>query len=260
MKAILYYFTSTGNTLAIARDLAAELGGADIVPIVKALKEPPSGYDVIGIIYPVYMMGLPLIVARFLRQLSVQKDAYIFCVANYGGLQGRANAQVAAILAKRGLKLAAGYGITMPGNYTPLYGAIDPAQQAVMFAKEKAHVKEIAAQVRERKTGIMENEHALIGLVLYLICYRIGSMMVPNEDKKFWLTDKCTSCGLCAKVCPVENIVMQDRRPAWLHHCETCMACLQWCPVEAIQYAKSTQARKRYHYPGCKAGDIAAQK
>ena len=26
MKTIIYYFTGTGNTLAVARDLAAELG------------------------------------------------------------------------------------------------------------------------------------------------------------------------------------------------------------------------------------------
>lgn len=260
MKTAIYYFTGTGNTLVVAKDLAAELGGADLLPIVKELKEPHSGYDVVGIVYPVYMMGLPLIVAQFLRQFTVSKDAYIFCVANYGGLQGRANALVAQILRSRGLDLAAGYGVMMPGNYTPLYGAIDVDKQKAMFDEEKARVKDIARDVHERKRGILENKNGLIGFIFYLLFYRVGSMMTPSEDKKYWLTDTCTSCGLCVKVCPVDNIVMQEGRPSWLHHCQACMACLQWCPVEAIQYEKSTQGRKRYHYPSCTWKEIAAQK
>lgn len=261
MKAVLYYFTGTGNTLAIARDLARELGGADIVPVVKALSAPVSGsYDTVGIVCPVYMFGIPLIVARFLRSIEIPKDAYLFSVVNYGGMQGRANQQIAELMKRRGHPLAAGFGLKMPGNYTPLYGAIQPDEQKAMFDAGKAHIKEIAAAVRARSGAILENASGLLGLLIYILCYHAGSRMVPAEDRNFWITDACTHCGLCAKVCPVDNIVMQDGHPAWLHHCQTCMACLQWCPVSAIQFGKSTKGRMRYHHPECSARDIEAQK
>jgi len=264
MKTILYYFTGTGNTLAIARDLAAELGGADIVPIVKAVSDPASNaYDAVGVIYPVYMFGLPLIVAKFLRHFAPPKDAYIFSVANFGGMQGRANQLVAQILRQKGLKLSAAYGFPMPNNYTPLGGALEDAKQKAMFDNAKKQVKRIAAAVQSRTAGIMECDRALkgvLGLLIYLICYPVGCRMVPNEDRHFWVTAKCVHCGLCAKVCPVCNITMQDGKPVWLHHCQTCMACLQWCPSGAIEFGKSTVGRKRYHHPACKPEDVEAQK
>ena len=59
-------------------------------------------------------------------------------------------------------------------------------------------------------------------------------------DKQFRVDDKCNQCGICGKVCPSENITMQEGKPVWNHHCEQCFACLQWCPKKAIQYGKRT--------------------
>lgn len=261
MKTALYYFSGTGNTLVIARDLAQELGGADIIPVTKALKEG-SGiqYGAIGIVFPVYMFGLPLIVAKFVKEFSFPKDAHIFAVANFGGMPGRSLQLTRDLLKRRGLQLSAGFGIIMPGNYTPLYGAVSVEKQKQMFDIEKARVKEIASAVRERRPGIESQKNVLLNFLIYALFYNAGSRMVPNEDKNFRVTDKCTKCGLCERVCPVSNIALVDGRPTWLHHCENCMACLQWCPVEAIQYGKGTSGKKRYHHPGVKSADIAAQK
>jgi ferredoxin len=261
MKTALYYFSATGNTLVIARDLAQEMGGADIIPITKALKEGSGGaYEAVGIVFPVYMFGLPLIVADFVKRFDFPKDAYIFAVANFGGLPGRSLNMIEEMLARRGLKLAAGFGVLMPGNYTPLYEAISDEKQKSMFVEEKKKVKDIAAAVLGKRTGIERQEHPVINFVIYALLYRIGSREIPGSDAKLWVTDKCTGCRLCEKTCPVSNIVIKDGRPAWLHHCEHCMACLQWCPAEAIQYARSTVGRKRYHHPDLKAADIAAQR
>jgi MinD superfamily P-loop ATPase len=73
---------------------------------------------------------------------------------------------------------------------------------------------------------------------------------VHHADRKFTVDNRCTSCGTCVKVCPVENIRLEEGRPVWLHHCEQCMACIQLCPTEAIQAGKKTEKRGRYHHPG----------
>jgi len=261
MKTAIYYFSGTGNTLVIARDLAKSLGDAELIPIVKALKDGAvSQHDVIGIVFPVYVFGLPIIVAEFVRKLKAPKDAYIFTVANCGGLPGRSITMMKDILAKNGSTLAAAFGLLMPGNYIPLYGAKPEEEQRKMFEAEKARIPEIARAVAGRRSGLMKEEPFLLNLLIYLVCYRIGMMMMHREDKYFLVTDKCTRCGLCARVCPVSNIEMRDGRPAWLHHCEQCMACLQWCPVEAIQFGKKTAGRKRYRHPEVRADDIAAQR
>jgi ferredoxin/flavodoxin len=261
MKTVIYYFSATGNSLVVARDLAAELGNAELVPITKALESAQNySYDMLGIIFPVYMFGLPLIVKKFLKNLKTRDNAYFFAVATLGGLPGRALTMVKDILKKRKVRLAAGFSVLMPGNYTPLYGAIDSKRQMEMFEREKSRIKEIALYLRQQKQGIIEEKPFLINFLLYKLLYHLGSMTIPASDKGFWFSEACIKCGLCGKVCPVANIEMRGGHPAWLHHCQHCMACLQWCPTEAIEYGKKTEGRRRYHHPEVSAEDIAQQK
>jgi len=259
MNTTIYYFSATGNSLVVARDLAVELGDTKLIPITKALK---SGIDeisdAVGIVFPVYMFGLPLIVVDFLKSLKVKPGAYVFSLATLGGMPGMAHRQAQKILRKRGIKLAAGFSVLMPGNYTPLYGAISDQAQQKMFEKEKIRIKEIACFVRGKK-AIMEQKPFLTNFLLYKLLYKGGSKQIPLSGKGFWFTAACTKCGLCARICPVINIEMRDSKPVWLDHCQHCMACLQWCPVEAIQFKKSTLGKKRYHHPEVSNQEIMAQ-
>jgi len=245
----------------VARDIASAFKDARLIPITKALSlGSEEQADAVGIIFPVYMFGLPLIVADFLKTLKVKPDTYVFSVATLGGMPGRAHSLARKILKAGGIKLACGFSVMMPGNYTPLYGAIPKEQQEKLFLKEKTKIKEIAQFVREHKRGIFEEKPFLGNLLLYALLYRGGSAQIPASAKGFWITDVCIKCGLCAKVCPVANIEMKDGKPLWLDHCQQCMACLQWCPVEAIQYQKTTRGKKRYHHPDVSEEDIGEQR
>ena len=260
MNAIIYYFSATGNSLTAAKDLALELGNAKLIPITKAsTAEGAESYDAVGIVYPVYMFALPLIVAEFLKTIKIKQGAYVFCVATLGGMPGRPHSLSREILKKRGVDLAAGFSVKMPGNYIVLYGAKPKETQQKLFEKEKARIKDIALYVREGKRGTFEEYPFLINLTLYKLLYKKGSSKIPLLGKNFWATDSCNKCGTCAKVCPVANIEMRDGRPAWLDHCQHCMACLQWCPVEAIEYKKVSVGRKRYRNPDITAQDIMQQ-
>jgi MinD superfamily P-loop ATPase len=75
-------------------------------------------------------------------------------------------------------------------------------------------------------------------------------------DSKFEVDEKCNTCGICARVCPSNNIAMQKGRPVWNKKCDQCLACIQWCPKEAIQCGKKTAGYKRYHHPSITVGDI----
>ncbi len=261
MSTILYYFSATGNSLAVARDIASELKDARLAPITKSFDyDGAEQFDTVGIIFPVYMFGLPLILVDFLKTLKVRPGAYIFTVATLGGLPGRAHSLASNILKGRGIKLASGFSVTMPGNYTPLYGAISKETQDGMFQREKLKVKQIAKFVSQRKYGIFEEKPFLVNFLIYVLLYRAGSAQIPASARGFWITDACIKCGRCARVCPVANIEIKDGKPVWLNRCQHCMACLQWCPVEAIQYKKATLGKKHYHHPDISEEDIAGQR
>ncbi len=46
--------------------------------------------------------------------------------------------------------------------------------------------------------------------------------------------DECTACGLCADVCPVDAIKVDDVAVVDAETCTDCSACVDECPVDAI--------------------------
>lgn len=257
METNLFYFSGTGNCLKVARDLAEALGETEVISIPKVVTQqeitPPA--DCVGIIYPVYMWGMPLIVAEFIKKLKLNDDQYIFAVATYGGLAGGALRQAADQLKTEGMELSAGFAVAMPGNYTPLYGAISAGKQEEMFKKEKKRIAGIAEIVKARKKSEIEASFGLFNVVSRVV-YGLGAPRIPRMDRAFWADDKCNNCGTCQKVCPAQNIKMEDGKPVWMHNCQQCMACLQWCPTEAIQFGRSTVGRRRYHNPNVELADF----
>ena len=67
------------------------------------------------------------------------------------------------------------------------------------------------------------------------------------HDKAFAASDACTSCGLCAARCPLNNIALEGGRPVWKGTCTHCMACIGGCPAEAIEYGEKSKGRRRYY-------------
>ena len=61
--------------------------------------------------------------------------------------------------------------------------------------------------------------------------------------------EKCTGCGLCAKLCPTCTITLHDGHPVWEDNCTHCMACITRCPAEAIEYGKKSLGKPRYRCP-----------
>lgn len=260
MKTSIFYFSGTGNSLKVALDLAKELGDAETHSISKALQGNLSlSSDSIGIVFPVYMFGPPLIVCDFIKKLNTDCGKYIFAVATCGGMSAGTLKHLEKILKEQALKLSAGFIIKMPGNYTPLYGAIDTKKQNAMFFEEEKKIKEIARSIKEKERKIEKDTPVLISS-LFSVLYRFASPKIPGMDSEFWSDEKCNGCRVCENVCPVSNIKITDGRPVWLHKCQQCFACLQWCPQEAIQYKKSTISRKRYRNPNIKLNDYIAQK
>ena len=51
---------------------------------------------------------------------------------------------------------------------------------------------------------------------------------------------------MCARLCPMTNIKIENGRPVFGDKCLSCGSCIQNCPTEAIEYGNITQKKKRY--------------
>ena len=79
--------------------------------------------------------------------------------------------------------------------------------------------------------------------------------MIPIADKSFQSNEKCNGCGICAQICPVNNIKLVNSRPVWQHHCENCFACYIWCPSGSI-HGDIVSYAEHYHHPNIKISDM----
>ncbi|MBR5390859.1 MAG: EFR1 family ferrodoxin, partial [Clostridia bacterium] len=51
---------------------------------------------------------------------------------------------------------------------------------------------------------------------------------------KLKISDSCVGCGLCSKVCPMENIQVKDNLVISGNRCTMCYRCISLCPQKAI--------------------------
>ena len=72
--------------------------------------------------------------------------------------------------------------------------------------------------------------------------YKIG----VGITSKFRIENTCNKCGICAKVCPTDNIKAENTEPAFSNNCITCLACTHNCPNNAIRLStEKSKARFR---------------
>ncbi len=264
MKTIIYYFTGTGNSLAAAKKIAAALGTTELVP-VASLKNIPGriipAADRVGIVSPVYDAGVPRIVAEFAERLNLSRAGYTFAIVTMGGTGVSALHQLNGIFQKGyGRKLDAAFAVKMPGNFPPVGR---PPKGEKKDAILKAADKQLAFIAHTIDQGItVPPGISPVSSLMRCLLYPPFFNNVHGMDVSFSCGESCTSCGTCAKVCPVGNIVMVDDRPVWQHRCELCCACLHFCPVEAIQLntMQGTKGRGRYLHPDLKVEDMTAQR
>ncbi len=257
---MIYYFTGTGNSLAVAQRIASGLGDTELIGIPSLRDEIRVIPDVrrIGIVCPVHGFTAPGIVAEFIRKLDLSNVRYTFTVVTYAGAPGGALRSIRRALRRAGKELDFGFAVRMPSNDIALSEVQPPEKRREIFSVAEGKIQEairaISAGERRAKAGTP------LG---WLLAATVGPLLSHHRhslDKRFSTDEKCIGCEVCIQVCPMDNIVLVDGRPQWRHRCEACMACINYCPEQAIQYGKSTARRGRYHHPEVSVADLAAQK
>lgn len=250
MNMQIYYFTGTGNSLAVAKDIANSTA-ADLVPIVSVRSQTTVSMqsDVIGIVFPVYYGELPLIVKEFAGRLANLREKYVFAVCTYGGAAMASLRVLRRELMKNGTRLSAAFGVHMPQNAFLKPGEDQEKVLSGWNRKREHIVKKIARQAKGvfYNSPLIESVIAPFMPMVRAACRKTflvqtglpadtpTDVLIRHLDTGFFVSEECSGCGICAMICPVENIEIRHGEPEWLHHCENCLACVNWCPSYAIK-------------------------
>jgi len=255
MRTKIFYFSGSGNALAIARAIASRLGDADVLPMANHSEGYDGGDEErIGLVTPVYAWGPPRMVGEFAGRLRPRAEQYVFAVATCGGSVGRTLAMLRKALRGNGSDLHAGFAVR--GGFMPRLPGME--EMAIIRLMRWLGRNQVPPRAADRIEGIVEavdgkRQHR--SETTNFVVDRLGSLIYAgairafkNQDKGFAATDACTSCGVCVRVCPRQNVSLSNGRPTWHHNCEMCYACVLWCPEKAIA-ANGARPTGETHHP-----------
>jgi ferredoxin len=259
---MIFYFSGTGNSLYIAKNIAMQ-HNENLISIAATMKEQKEYYEytvkeneIIGIVYPVYAWAPPKQVIEFVRKLKLMNNNnnYIFTVATCGANIGNTVKVVDKALRANRLHLNSGFSVVMPNNYI-IVGDVDTKEiETKKLLEAKKTISTINNTIKNRSDNVYQVKKGLLPALMTSIVNPLFSKNALNT-KSFHVNENCNGCGLCEKVCNSGTINVKET-PIWGNNCTQCLACIHLCPTNAIQHGKATQKKGRYKNPNIKINDM----
>jgi ferredoxin len=259
MKAMIYWFSGTGNSWLVAARIAEALeakGIPSVLSPVEAYRTPKlrlaasraldadahgaglpveaDGLDVFC--FPVFSFAAPALVDRFMARLPVAlgRKAALVVTMGGGGYEGRALKRATRRLRESGRKTVLAAALEMPEAFVQFYGATEPAAAEARTQAALAEADRLAGLLAEGREEIRPAKAS--GFAATWIASAAFSSLGRRILGLCWSASaSCTGCGLCAASCPKQSIVMIGKRPVWKASCEDCQRCANLCPTGAIR-------------------------
>ena len=261
---MIIYFTGTGNSRLVAerlhecyhpddkqRNKLYCLEGDRLLHPGRQLLETADGSLVIWV-FPVYSWGVPPVVLRFIDKVRFKgaEKARHYMVCTCGDDVGRTDDQWRHHIGRRGWTPRGAFSVTMPNTYVCMKGfdVDSPDIEAGKLVAMPGRVEEIRRAIDRgfSDSDLIRGSWAWWKTNLVYGLFRAFKMSpLPFRADP----ERCTSCGLCARQCPMLNIKLKDRRPLWGPACAMCLRCYHHCPVKAIAYGKETDGKGQYKLP-----------
>ncbi|MFX1277772.1 MAG: EFR1 family ferrodoxin [Promethearchaeota archaeon] len=259
----LYYFSGTGNSLHIAKALKEKLSNCELLPIAGLINQDSitAISEKIGFVFPVYTWALPKIVYDFIEKIDLSNTEYIFAVTSMGGFSRQYVAPlINKLLEPKNKDLDFAYSLRVFSNNIWGSKRINPLPSK---EKREKRIQKAVSKLENIAEIIRNNQKDTARKVSFYPMEKSYSSFIKDVntmDEKYDVDEKCNGCGICQKICPVDNIKLINEKPEWQHKCQMCTGCLHYCPQKAIQWGEYTKDRERYNHPYIKVKELMNQK
>ncbi|MGN0707933.1 MAG: EFR1 family ferrodoxin [Faecalibacterium sp.] len=249
---MVFYFTGTGNSLYVARQMDREVRS---IPQVLRTSERSFSAPVIGLVCPIYGHEMPAMVKDFLQQVDFQTD-YFYLLLTYGNRHANAVELAQAACRQAGKRPDSIHTVLMVDNFLPVFDMEEQLRMDKQVERQLDRIRqdiELRKQEYEKVTMADRAAHASY-------CALVG-----DQPETVWanyvITDQCIGCGICTRVCPAGCIHLEGRHAVNTgENCQACYACIHACPELAIQFGqlpiKSKMTQARYRNPHVSLTDL----
>ncbi|MBN2738125.1 MAG: EFR1 family ferrodoxin [Spirochaetales bacterium] len=283
-KVALYYFSGTGNSLFVAKELEKRIPNSVIIPIVSVINKEKikTEAQVLGIIFPCHALTVPLVVKQFIKKIDIQSTKYIFAIATRYGTAFRGFETIEYLLRKKHKRyLNSRFILNMCNNEAPRSqkGYIVPTKEDINLIEQNTirKIEKISKIILNGESFSEKDSSVLVKIASnplssYFVEKLIVILMNFSEHiggvNYFYHDNKCNGCGICEKVCLSGKIQLNRNEPVWKKDtlCYMCYACVNICPQMSIQVKNIPGVRSytvengRYPHPYASINDIISQK
>lgn len=272
MKIIIFYFSGTGNTWWVAKELKQLLEEEEnkcqvemysveshFCNEINVLQKKVLEADYLIIGYPVYASDLPLNIKAFFQKLPASREKKLMCASfcTQASFSGDGAYLVKKLATDKGYEFRQSFQINMTTNFNvgmiPFYFS-KPAKGeklANILKKAKEKLEKMALKII-KKERYYEGRNVFYKLLA--ICQR---SFFQKKYQKLILSfkfrfDKCIKCNLCLDVCPAKCLLFSEEGKELKRNnsCLLCFRCYNFCPGKAIEYGKIVLSEKCIRYSG----------
>lgn len=236
MKAIICYFSGTGNTKKVINECKEAFENIGVEVTLHNIDDGQpnlTNIDLLGIAYPIHAFNAPSNVIKFCKKIEKQNSKIkLFIIKTSGeplALNNISSYKIKSILKKKNYVLTNEYHYCMP--YNIIFRHTDNmAYKMWNTAKNVIPIdcKDIV-EGKENKLKFVPLGHVLAWL------FRIEHWGGRFNGKKYKVNDKCVKCQMCVKRCPTNNITIENGELKFGKNCLMCMRCSFHCPTNAIK-------------------------
>lgn len=237
-KAIIYYFSGSGNTLKVCRLMKSAMESMGVETLLSDMANKseinnPTDFEYIGIAYPIHAFNAPYIVLDFAKKMPTANAKKYFILKTSGEplkINNISSLKLNDILRKKGYILSFEKHYVMP--YNMIFRHTDDMAYKMLEA--------VKISVPYDAKNIIDENERLLDKILFgkMIAYafRIEHIAMKINGKHFKVNKtKCIGCKKCEQNCPVNNIYIDENGNfAFDNRCLMCTKCSFSCPTDAF--------------------------
>ena len=248
ISMVMLYFSGTGNSKYIAT-LFCRNTGATCLSIEEDVDFDAqiAAVDTVAFCYPIYVSRVPRIMREFVRRHKAAlrgKKVIIFCTQLlFSGDGARA---LTDLLPRKHVKVIYAEHFYMPNNVCNMRVLPMASAERLQRYRETSERKMLFICRNIEQGKRVRRGFNPLSRILGLPQGIFLSLVERRANRSVKIAARCTRCGLCVSICPMDNLTLDHAGITHRHNCTMCYRCINRCPHKAITIATHGKVRDQY--------------